>query len=220
MGSASPSNVLWDLLLAAIPVLLGYGLYWCSGGMNGPPRLPLPLCWLLGLAWLAFLPNSCYLLTEGRHLLVDEQWASLRETAGSDRSAMLRLALWAGFFFTLSMLGVLCFTLAIRPVERLLRRLGWRPVFYAPFLFLAVSLGVYLGLIVRLNSWDLATRPLHVLEAIMGAVNNPTALAAMAVFALLLWALYEALDLWLDAFLDRVRDWGYPQGRGAGAPGG
>ena len=208
MDSVAPLNVLWDLLLAGIPVFLGYGLAWSLGGPSRPRRLPLPLCWLLGLAWLAFLPNSCYLLTEWRHLLFDERWAHLRYSGNTDRQAMLRTAMWAAFFVMFSGVGVLCFTLAIRPVERWLWSTGRRSVRYAPFLFLLVSLGVYLGLIVRANTWDLLLRPMRVVEAALEAIAHPIILAAVGVFALFLWALYEAVDLWLDGLLERVASLG------------
>jgi uncharacterized membrane protein len=64
---------------------------------------------------------------------------------------------------------------------------------------------VYLGLIVRLNSWDLWTRPLHVWRYIAEVPSRPSLIAAIAVFGLFLWGLYEALDLWVDAFGQRLQ---------------
>lgn len=196
-------GVLWNLMLAAIPVGLGYAL----GALLGRKKSG-PVVWLLALplavAWLAFLPNTCYLLTEWRHLLFDRQWEDLLDRAHMDRTAMLRTAKWALVFLAYSGAGVLLFTLAIRPIERWLRAAGKPFYLFAPPLFLLTSLGVYLGLIERLNSWDLVQRPMLVWREALRAVNSQTLLLSIPVFALLLWALYEAVDIWVDGIAERL----------------
>jgi len=189
--------VVWNLFLAAIPVAAGYLLAWGLGN-PGRRRLPLTICLFIGMVWLAFLPNTCYLLTEWRHFLFDARWEEMRDSANSSRQAMLESAQWALLFLMYSGVGVLAFTLSIRPVERVLRSMGQNIFYYAPFFFFLMSLGVYLGLIVRLNSWDLVARPGLVLQSTLEALANPTLLLSILVFAGLLWAIYEAIDLWLD----------------------
>jgi uncharacterized membrane protein len=196
-------GVIWNLFLAVIPVVLGYGLAWSLGG-RGKRRLPKLVCGLLALVWLAFLPNTCYLLTEWRHLLFDPRWEGLLDRAHEDRLAMLITAKWALFFLAYSGTGLLLFTLAIRPVERGVRSTGRNPIVYAPFLFFLVSLGVYLGLIVRLNSWDLWNRPLFVGKTAVQALLSPTLLISILIFAVLLWIIYEAVDLWVDGVATRL----------------
>lgn len=210
-------NMALDLFLAAVPVPLGYVLGWAlgAGGRKGglPPLLALPLA----VVWLAFLPNACYLLTEWRHFLFDERWQHLLLRGGEDRRAMLAAAKWALLFLAFSGAGVLAFTLAIRPVERGLLARRRTPWLLAPPFFFLVSLGVYLGLIVRLNSWDLFQRPLAVWEAADDVIFNPERLATVAVFAAILWMLYEAVDLWVDGVADRLRRLGLGRpGREAG----
>jgi hypothetical protein len=41
------------------------------------------------------------------------------------------------------------------------------------------------------------------------AVLNPTILTSIVVFAVLLWGLYEAVDLWVDGIMDRLHRWGF-----------
>jgi uncharacterized membrane protein len=72
-----------------------------------------------------------------------------------------------------------------------------------PF-FLLTSVGVYPGLILRLNSWDLADRPGYVWESWLQSVENPTVLKVVIVFAVLLWLLYWIGDVWVDGFRARV----------------
>jgi uncharacterized membrane protein len=159
----------------------------------------------LGLVWLAFLPNACYLLTEWRHFLellnslqIYQRWQARR-----DSSAMLQLTTLTLFFFCYSSLGMLAFTLAIRPVVRVLRqylRTVW-PL-GIPF-FTIVSLGVYLGLVLRYNSWDLLHRPSEVWFAMLAVTMRPALFAMVIAFGLFLWLAYVCIDIWIDGFLLR-----------------
>ena len=118
---------------------------------------------------------------------------------------MLATARWAVLFLGYSAVGMLLFVLAIRPIERYLKSTGHRPILYAPLFFACISMGVYLGLIVRLNSWDLFQRPSLVWAEIQDAFARPNILTAVGVFALILWGMYEAVDIWVDGVSERVR---------------
>src|SRR5438552_2277166 len=128
-------SVWWNLFLAAVPVILGYALAWGLAGRGKQRNLPLFVCAPLALAWLAFLPNTCYLLTEWRHLLFDDRWASLLESGHVDRYAMLWTAKWALFFLAYSGAGLLLFVLGVRPMERWMRSAGMFWPIYAPIFF-------------------------------------------------------------------------------------
>jgi uncharacterized membrane protein len=197
-------GVVWNLMLALIPVALAYGWTHLAAGKGKKG----PLLWVLLapviVAWLVFLPNTCYLLTEWRHLLFDRQWEDLLDRAHMDRTAMLRTAKWALMFLGYSGVGMVLFALGIRPVERWLRSRGQRFYLWAPGLFFLISLGVYLGLIVRLNSWDLIQRPLKVWGSMHHALTNSTLLVSVIVFGVLLWAAYEAIDIWIDGMAARL----------------
>ncbi len=199
---------LWNLFLAAIPVALGYAAA-AVGRQARARRSAVMWCGfgVLGFLWLAFLPNTCYLITEWRHLLefVDER--DLYQQAERNPRLLFFISVLALFYVCYSGFGVLTLTLAIRPIERLLRQ--WRFSFpcLAPMLFLLLSLGVYLGLIVRLNSWDLWQRPAKVWASVAAIPQSSLLISAIIVFALLLWGLYEGLDLWVDGVKERIRRW-------------
>lgn len=201
-------GVIWNLFLAAVPVVAGYILAWGLARHGKRRNLPLVVCVPLGLLWLALLPNTCYLLTEWRHLLFDERWKDLLDSGRADRSAMLKTAHWAFLFAGYSGAGVLLFALAIRPMERWLRAARRHPVTYAPFFFFLMSLGVYLGLIERFNSWDLLTRPGIVWSEALSALAYPVLLVNILLFAAVLWGLYEAVDIWFDGVAERLRRFG------------
>lgn len=198
--------IAWNLLLAVIPVALGWLLAWGLSGRGKKRRLPLWVCLPLALLWLGFLPNTCYLLSEWRHIILDPHWEPILSAAhGRDNWAMLSLAKWALFFLTYSGAGVLLFVLAVRPIEQWMRASGRPMLLVAPFLFFATSLGVYLGLIVRLNTWDLWRRPEFVWDTARHALLYPPLLASIAVFAVVLWVVYEAVDLWVDGLVLRFK---------------
>ena len=66
------------------------------------------------------------------------------------------------------------------------------------------SLGVYLGLIERLNSWNVVNRPQQVWREALYALRSHTLLFSIMVFAALLWALYKAVDIWVDGVAERI----------------
>jgi uncharacterized membrane protein len=202
------NHLLWNLFLAVIPVVLAWTLAWGLTRQGKQRHLPLLVCIPLAVAWLVFLPNTCYLLTQWRHLLFDARWEGLLDAGHADRYAMLSTAKWSLFFLVYSGTGVILFTLAIRPMERWLRSIHHKFYLYAPFFFFLMSFGVYLGLIPRANSWDILTNPLWLWQQSLSALSNPTLMSAIIVFALILWALYEAIDLWIDGVAERLHRWG------------
>lgn len=198
--------ILWNLLLAAVPVAAGYTLAIGAARFTLRQRRVPWVVWApLAALWLAFLPNTCYLLTEWRHFLFDPPMPALIARAEADRSTMLGLARWGLFYLLYSGAGVLCFVLAVRPMERLARQAGLRLWLLALLFFFLASLGVYLGLIARLNSWDVTTRPAYVLEVVRETLSNPAAMEAVVVFAGFLWLVYQAVNIWVDGVLLRVR---------------
>ncbi|HEU4754845.1 MAG TPA: DUF1361 domain-containing protein [Armatimonadota bacterium] len=201
MGTLSVSselirNTLWDLLLGVIPALLGWGL------AAGVARTPRRLGWLwlpAGLVWLLFLPNAPYLLTEMRHYFRREP-VMVWDDAGATRFLLI-----SGFYLAFSGSGLLLFALAVRPIHRLARERRWPVPFLAPALFLLCSLGVYLGLRLRFNSWDLWKAPQEVLVSAWDALTVYRRAGPLIVgFAGVLWAAYVAVDIWIDGLLLRL----------------
>lgn len=195
-------SVLWNLGLAVIPVVLGYALAaLLRVGLR--PAGVLLLALPLGAAWLGLLPNTCYFLTEWRDLLFDPRWEALLDAAYRSPVAMYHTARWVLFFLIYSGLSVFLFVLGVRPMEHWLRSKGHRPYFYAPFFFFLVSLGVYLELIKRLHTWDLLRRPQFVWNLVVEGVTSTPILIAIGLFAVILWCLYEAGDIWVDGVRSR-----------------
>lgn len=201
----SLSWISWNIFLALIPVAAAYLLAWgIQAGTLRRKRIPWWAWTPLALFWFAFLPNTCYLLTEWRHFLFDPHFTDLRDAAASNRVLMLRVAKQGLFFLGYSGIGVLCFTLSIRPVAQVLRHAHMRVIYWAVPFYLLASLGVYMGLIVRLNSWDILTRPGYVLQVALHALMSPLLLRTILIFAFLLWLLYETVNIWVDGVALRL----------------
>jgi uncharacterized membrane protein len=178
---------IWNLFLASLPVVLAGPLARRIAAGSGFRLGPLTL--FVGGAWLLLLPNAPYLLTEVRHFVLDREWRELTARAADDPAA-LRLAAGAGLLFLLyGAIGLVAFVAAVRPVERALRarfpRLrGGRIALHA-----LVSLGVWLGLVPRHNSWDAVLHPVEVVGSALWALRHPPTLLCIVLFAGVLAAL-------------------------------
>lgn len=194
----------WNTFLALIPVAAGYAIP-CLASGRGNRWLRQVGTLVLGVIWFTFLPNTCYLLTEWRHFLAAMERSNLysRWAVGGDRDAVLLLLAYAAFFFCYSLFGMLMFAMAIRPVAYWLKRVGiFLPAAGVVF-FPLIALGVYLGLVLRFNSWDLLSQFGRVWAAIVTAVSRPLLITCMLAFGGVLWLSYLAIDIWIDGFLLR-----------------
>ncbi len=174
-GSGDLDFLLWNLALAWVPIVAALAL---DDVRSTPLRLQLPL---LGL-WLVFFPNAPYLVTDLIHIDPANHTA-----IGILGDAALVSVAPAGLALGFSSLAL---------VERTVRdRFGARVALAVSVLSLAAaSLGIYLGRVVRLNSWDLLTRPrlvgsvLH--QLLSDPLAHPLAVAATIALAATLCVLY------------------------------
>ncbi len=198
--------VVWNTFLALIPVAAGWGIY---ALYKRPRRRTAPIraiTALLAVVWFAFVPNSCYLLTEWRHFLEIIGYTGLYADFYVSKTAAVRLMMYTLFYIFYSGIGLLTFALAIRPIVWLMREKRLTPWLWAIPFFLLMSLGVYLGLILRLNSWDIFTRPAFVWASIVTALSRPSLVALIVAFASFLWFVYIVMDIWVDGLVCKWRD--------------
>jgi uncharacterized membrane protein len=174
-GTGDLDYLLWNLALAWVPLVAALAL---DDVRSTPLRLQLPLL----AVWLAFFPNAPYLVTDLIHIDPDDHTAiGLVGDVAVISVAPVGLAL--GFS-------------SLMLVERAVReRFGGRLALTVAVLSLVLaSLGIYLGRVVRLNSWDLLTRPrlvgsvLH--QLVLDPLAHPVAVAATVALAVTLAVLY------------------------------
>jgi uncharacterized membrane protein len=145
----------WNLLLAWIPFLLAVALH-DSDRRDRPAAALLTL----GAAWLVFLPNAPYIVTDFIHI-------------GTFRGAPLwydagMTAAFAGTGLVLGLASVLLVQGVV--ARRLGAPAGWAML--AP-VFLLCSAGIYIGRIHRFNSWDVIARPQRLLELVASRLADP-----------------------------------------------
>jgi uncharacterized membrane protein len=151
-GAAGYRYLVWNLTLAWIPLLLAILLVAAYR-----QRRSLVELIVVGAAWLLFLPNAPYVLTDFIHL-------------GSNHR-MYDTILVGSFAVTGLALGFASLLLVQLVVTRACGALlGW--VTALGSLFFA-SVGIYLGRVLRLNSWDAIQRPHHLWQLARFRLEDP-----------------------------------------------
>ena len=185
-GDAYYRFLVWNLILAWVPLVLAMGAYG-----RARRRVDLTVAVLL-VPWLLFFPNAPYLLTDFIHL--GEGPAPLWYDA-----LMLSAFAWTGLLLGFASLYL---------VQMILRRafgtvVAWLGVVVALSLG---SIGVYVGRFIRFNSWDALLHPIRVVEVLNEQrsevpVRMAEALLALSAFLLVGYLVvysFTALELELD----------------------
>lgn len=147
--------LVWNLFLAWVPYGGTLTLRWLHERRLSSVSL-VPFF----LVWLGFLPNAPYLVTDFVHL---------RFSVGAPLwfdAVMVASFAWAGVG-----LGAA----SLRGGSRIVRARGgaWAAVAFVPIVALATGFGIYLGRFVRLNTWDVATRPGTVIVQVLSPLVHP-----------------------------------------------
>ena len=196
-------------LLALCPILFAHLLVrsLSKPASQGSRRLAviIPLLFL----WIVFLPNTSYLLTEWRHFLdwvnAEPQYRQIYRDSQYPPGLTVRLMALALCFFLFSSFGIVSLCLAVHPLESIVpERLRGS---FKTGVFILCSFGTYLGLVLRLNSFEIAS--LSTLRGIahgtLDVLRHPTLAIAVIVFGLLLWGIYEVLTPGIIRLMPRYR---------------
>jgi uncharacterized membrane protein len=144
----------WNLFLALIPAVLAAAVF-------RRPARRTALWWAGALAFVAFLPNAPYVLTDVIHMPAD-----LHAASGSHAMTLAVLGVYASF----AVVGFSAYALSILRLSAYLRGVGVSAgaVLGAELsLHLLAAVGIVLGRVFRFNSWDLLTRPEAVLDVVI-----------------------------------------------------
>jgi uncharacterized membrane protein len=160
--------LIWNLFLAWLPLI--FALLACEQYRNGGK----PGWRFLGFAgaWLLFFPNAPYIFTDLIHL-----FTGLFQHFWVDMVLILTCAL------TGLVLGFISLYLMQSVVRRMFGGLAsW--VFIALVAGLS-GFGIYLGRVMRFNSWDVLARPLTVFHGVGASVHLSVAYPSTAAFPIL-----------------------------------
>lgn len=144
--------LVWNLFLACIPYLVTFLL-----GIKTTNRF---VFWLGFTIWLAFLPNAPYILTDLQHIRI-----STLQTIWFDVLLILSFAIN----------GMIIGFVSLQMMQKLLQaqfsKLKTHIIINATLLL--CGFGIYLGRVLRWNSWDILQNPLEILSDILKRVLFP-----------------------------------------------
>jgi uncharacterized membrane protein len=178
-GSAGYPYLAWNLTLAWIPLVLALVLL--AAYKRGAHTLELLA---VGAVWLVFFPNAPYMITDFVHL-------------GPEHKLFDSVVL-GSFAFTALALGFASLLLVQMIVTRVAgAAVGWAVAVGSLF---ASSLGIYLGRVQRLNSWDVVQRPRTLWTIVRLRLDDPFGNRYLIAFVLALCGFLTLLYIGLYGF--------------------
>ncbi len=152
--------LIWNLFLAWVPYFISHRLYYYQGEIKSKFIVAFVL-----LAWLAFVPNTFYIITDLYH--VGDEYNDFAMPQWFDLIMILSFA-WNGL-----LLGIL----SVRHIEKIVQKnfsIKYELLFLYPVMWLN-ALGVYIGRYLRFNSWDVISNPFHLIRDIADILFHPFA---------------------------------------------
>ena len=140
-GTLIHGSLAWDLVLAWIPFVLSLVVY--ERARQGARLRTLAG---FGCVWLVFFPNAPYLLTEVKHVGRGAQVPVLYDVLLMSASA------WTGL-----LLGLTSLFLMHAVARRFAGDVG--PWGFVSAVLVLTSFGIYIGRVLRWNSWDVVAHP-------------------------------------------------------------
>lgn len=171
--------LVWNLFLAFVPYFLSYALTLRPTWIESRWKFTTVF-----IAWLLFVPNSFYMLTDLFHL-----YDSFSVPRWYD------LLLILSFAWNALLVGIL----SVRHIEKIMEarwlyRFDW--LFVYPIMLLN-ALGIYIGRYLRFNSWDVISNPFQLIADMMHILLHPVyyrnAWAMIICFSFFLSILYMTL---------------------------
>ena len=166
------NNIYWmgfNSYLAVIPVLAGWLFYVTKGKIRK---------WIFGIIWLAYLPNTIYIITDLQH--IPQNWAEV----GNFGRIILIFE-----YIVLEITGILSFIFALYPFEKVLKtsrriknKQNTREIII--ILNFLIGFGMVLGRIERINSWDILTQIQRVYAACVHVFQVPQLLFLALLYGL------------------------------------
>ena len=145
----------WNLILAVVPVAMAWVLFG-----SGRERT---LWWWSGVfAFVVFLPNAPYVLTDSVHLLDD-----IRQTRSDLFVIGAIVPMYAAFF----LIGTGCYIAALNRAVGEFARTARSQRQLELISHGVCAVGIFLGRVLRYNSWQVVTHPLRILRAIPMALS-------------------------------------------------
>lgn len=169
--------IAWNLFLAFVPLVISLWLFRWQHRRRS-------FAWWLWLGiFMAFLPNTAYLLTDIIHLI---------DAIRAGYSVWITTLVFIPLHLLAVFLGWEAYVLSVINQSSYLVKQGAKKyVFVSEICTHAASaVGIYLGRFLRFNSWDLVTKPDIVLTGTLDQLSRREPLLVMAITFAILTVLY------------------------------
>jgi len=157
--------LIWNLFLAWVPLLIAFYLKRVYFLVRKRYSILIVSCFI----WLLFFPNSPYIITDLIHI---------------NPTVTTHVWLDALLIFSFALTGLIAGFISLYILHEILdslfnRYFNWSLIVLT---FLLSGYGIYLGRVLRWNSWDLFTRPKPLLSDVATQIDNPEAMLMTVVF--------------------------------------
>lgn len=145
----------WNLFLAIVPYLIS------RFAMSSPSWIENNFKFsLLFIAWLLFIPNAFYIITDLFHLEI-----------------RIGIPLWfdLALIFSFAWIGILLGVLSVRQMEKMvqLKLPVVTELQFAVPIMLLNAFGIYIGRYLRYNTWDVVANPFQLTKDIVYMIIHP-----------------------------------------------
>lgn len=165
--------LIWNLILAYIPYCISNYTKLYYNTLSKTKR------YLLLISWLAFIPNSFYIITDLVHLT---------------RSKGNLFWIDSHIIFTATVIGFWLGLISLKQINSILAKKYSKKTAYTLTLICSIlcGFGIYIGRILRFNSWDIITNPQLLGQQLLSNISKESILVSLH-FGILI-----ALFYWLS----------------------
>ncbi|WP_085300089.1 DUF1361 domain-containing protein [Cognaticolwellia mytili] len=174
-------TVVINFILAFIPFVLAFYLFKVSHHRS-------VLWWILSLVFVAFIPNSAYVLTDIIHFIAAVKSPNIS-------TAYLLLVL-VPFYIIFLLVNFEFYVISIQWADQYLKHLnqGFLSKAFVPIIHLLAAIGVYLGRFQRLESSDIIHHPIIVFRDVLVDISGGKSMLIIIALFLLFYSFYEAFS--------------------------
>lgn len=201
------SFLAWNLFLAIIPLTLHSTVLWARSRLSGMVRRIVTV--FSTAAWLLFLPNAFYLLTDFMHLnpqaLVNKRDNENHFAIVYERGDALYI-LDSLLLVCVTLFGAIVGGIALYQAYRYLRNRFQKPLRLAIIgaVVCMVAVGVYIGRYGRWNSWDALYRPFDVIADLITSLADPATFHRFTIMIVTI-VVFQLLCLWAVTYAASFR---------------
>lgn len=163
-GNLRYAFLIWNIFLAWIPFY--FSILFTQ--INWKNKL---IKFIVAILWLLFYPNSCYMITDFIHLSSYNFYTPNKDYFAFNSNFLI----WYDFFLIsiLIIIGVILSFTSLKLMHDWIKKKvnqlgGW--IFVVVVCILS-GYAIYLGRFIRVNSWEVITNPLYLINVLIGNIN-------------------------------------------------